>query len=122
MIDLSAIETRSGVYRFVVNGDTVYVGSSYSVYHRMTQHRSCIINKNYNKSQSKLYKFLIKNDFEVVVEYTDDYKELEQELIDKYHPKFNKYKACTGIPSGTKRKNYNEYMKLYMRNYKKKGV
>ena len=116
-IVLDKFPKEACVYLFKVNDEVIYVGSSKNVYMRMVQHRSSIRKGGNNNGTSKqeLYKFLQSNHFTVEIQLTDNYKKLEQELIEQYNPKYNSRRANTGVAwNGNKA----EYMKQYNKQYK----
>lgn len=92
-IELKKFPCASGVYWFKdVDGLIVYVGSSKDLYKRMAQHRA-LIKKG---SQVELYQFLKTNQFTVDFQLEENYRQIEQQLIEKCNPKFNHYRAYTG--------------------------
>lgn len=117
---------ESGAYLFKVDDEVIYVGSSKNLYHRMTCHRSCIRQGGSHNGTLKqdLYQFLQLNNFTVEFRLTNDYRQLEQELVEKYHPKYNANRAYTGVAWNGNRaeygKEYNEkyqYQKQYQSKY-----
>ena len=107
-INLKDFPHSSGVYWIKdVDGVVIYVGSSCNLYNRMKEHRSFIkkgVNSNRNKD---LYQFLQNNQFTVEFTLEENYLQLEEQLIEKYNPKFNCRKAYTGCGS------FKEYSKQY---------
>ena len=65
----------------------------------MTYHRSSIRKGGNHNGTSKqdLYQYLQTNTFAVEFQLTDDYRQLEQQFIEKYHPKYNANRANTGL-------------------------
>lgn len=102
-IDLTKAPALAGVYLFVCNNEVIYVGSSKDLYQRMTGHRKNIkkgyskISNNHSQCQKDLYQFLQTNQFTVEFQLTDDFRQKEQELIEKYNPRFNQKRAFTGL-------------------------
>lgn len=100
-IELKKFPRTSGVYMFKdLDGVVIYVGSSKDLYNRMNSHRNCI-KKGYSKSGciiylQDFYQFLQNNQFSVQFQLEENYLQLEQQLIEKYNPKFNKRRAFTG--------------------------
>lgn len=111
-IDLAKAPHKSGVYFFKdENDEVIYVGSSKNLYNRMKEHKCCI-NKGSNHGGKKdFYQFLQSNQIKVELQLTDNYRQLEQELIEKYSPKYNTYKAFTGVA-------YNGNAAEYSRKYR----
>lgn len=90
-IKLKDYPQKAGVYKFVCKNEVVYVGSSKNLYQRMREHKSAL---NYGRNsmgrQVELYQFLQQNDFSIEFEITDkNHKQLEQEWIDNFKPRFN---------------------------------
>lgn len=115
MINLKSIPKESGVYWFVSDNRVIYVGSSYDLYQRITEHNSNIRKGSNHGCQKDFYQFLQQNEFTIEFQLTDNYKQLEQELIEKHQPIFNAYKAFTGISLNGNRA---EYDKEYYQKYK----
>ena len=129
-IILDSFPKEFGVYLFKANNEVIYVGSSNNLYMRMTNHRSSIRKGGNDNGTSKqdLYKFLQSNHFVVEFQITGDYRQLEQKLIEQYHPKYNSNNA-KGLnierSKETKRKyrktdKYKEYNKEYEKSEKRK--
>ena len=115
-IVLDGFPKNSGVYLFKVSEEIIYVGSSKNLYMRMKSHRNNIRKGSAHGNQQDLYQFLQSNQFTVEFQTTDSYKQLEQELIEKYHPKYNAIRANTGL--GARKGRDAEYMKEYDKKYK----
>ena len=92
-IVLYTFPKEAGVYLFKVDDEVIYVGSSNNLYLRMVNHRSCIRKEWDHGHKQDFYKFLQSNQFTVEFQLTDNYRQLEQELIEKYHPKYNSNNA-----------------------------
>lgn len=107
---------ESGVYLFSSNDEIIYVGSSKNLYMRMMKHRSCIRQGSVHGYKQDLYQYLQANPFTVEFQMTDNYRQLEQELVEKYNPKYNSNRAYTGI---TWNGNMVEYDKERYQKYKK---
>lgn len=109
-IVLDVFPKESGVYIFSSNDEVIYVGSSNNLYKRMSVHISSIRKGGTNNGISKqdLYKFLQSNPFTVEFQITDDYKQLEQELVERYHPRYNIYRAYTGVALNGNRAEYDK--------------
>lgn len=88
---------ESGAYLFKVDDEVIYVGSSKSLYHRISVHKTAIKKGSEHGYKQDLYKYLQTNTFAVEFQLTDNYRQLEQELIEKYHPKYNSHRAYTGL-------------------------
>lgn len=125
-IVLGTFPKSSGAYLFKTNDEVIYVGSSKNIYHRMTTHRSCIRQGGNHSGTSKqdLYQYLQANPFTVELYLTDNYRQLEQELIEQHNPKYNSNRANTGVAWNGNRaeyeKEYNEkyqYQKQYQSKY-----
>lgn len=118
-IKLDAFPKESGVYLFKVNDEVIYVGSSKNLYNRMTVHKTAIRQGgNHNgTSKQELYQFLQKNQFTVEFQLTDDYRQLEQQFVEQYHPKYNCLRAYTGL--GSKKGRVAEYNKERYQKYRK---
>lgn len=109
---------ESGVYWFTDDkGECLYVGSSKDLYQRMDHHRRSI-KKGFSgkNSQKDLYQFLQQNTFQVQFKLTENYKEEEQELIENYHPKFNKLRSFTGL--GQAKDRHAAYSKDYYQKFR----
>ena len=96
-IVLCSFPKEAGVYLFKTNDEVIYVGSSKNLYHRMTTHRSCIRKGGIHNGTLKqdFYQFLQSNNFIVEIQLTDNYRQLEQELVEKYNPRYNANRAYT---------------------------
>ena len=114
-IKLDTFPKEAGVYLFKVNEEVIYVGSSNNLYKRMTFHRSCIRKGSADGNKQDLYQFLQSNPFTVEFQTTDSYRQLEQELVEKYHPKYNIRRANTGV---ARKGNKAEYNREYKEKYK----
>ena len=98
MINLKDFPKSSGCYLFLdKNKNVIYIGSTGNIQHRLSQHKSCIKIGSNRGSQKEFYNFLQSNEFTVEYIITENYKEKEQELLEQYHPHFNRNKADTGI-------------------------
>ena len=115
-IKLDAFPKEAGVYLFKANEEIIYVGSSKNIHMRMINHRRYIKQGSKDGHQQDLYQFLQSNPFTVEFQLTDNYKQLEQDLIEKYHPKYNAVRAYSGL--GAKKGNKAEYDKEYKEKYK----
>jgi excinuclease UvrABC nuclease subunit len=112
-IELKDFPKSSGVYFFKdVKGEIIYVGSSKDLYMRMGQHRACIKKGSNNDSKTDLYQFLQTNQFTVEFTLQEDFRQLEQKLIEQYNPKFNQRKAFTDC------KTRKEYTKQYYESHR----
>ena len=106
---------ESGAYLFKVDDEVIYVGSSKNIYHRISVHKTAIKKGSEHGYKQDLYHYLQSNKFTVEFKTTDNYRQLEQELIEKYHPKYNSHRAYTGVAwNGNKA----EYMKERYQKYK----
>ena len=116
-IVLDRFPKKAGVYIFKVNEEVIYVGSSKNLYQRMAKHRSNIRKGgNHNgTSKQEFYQFLQSNTFIVEIQLDDNYRQLEQKLIEQYHPKYNIFRAntCLGAKKGREaeygRERYQKY-------------
>ena len=111
MIEDIVLETfprESGVYLFSSNNEVIYIGSSKNLYQRMTNHISSIRKGSNNGHKQELYQFLQKNHFTVEFHLTDNYRQLEQELVERYHPKYNSHRAYTGLAWNGNKVEYNK--------------
>lgn len=116
MINLKDFPKNSGVYMIKVSDEVIYIGSSKNLYRRMSRHKEHI-KKGLNAERNPaLYQFLSANPFTVEFKLTDDYRKLEQKLIDKYKPKFNAISAYTGL--GARKGREAEYQKQYYDSHK----
>ena len=120
MINLKDLPKSSGVYLFKVNEEIIYIGSSKNLYQRMTNHKSCINKGSNGGHKTDFYQFLQSNQFKVEFQITDNYKQLEQELIEKYNPKYNAFRAFTGC--GAEKGRENEYGLDYYYKYHNKHL
>lgn len=125
-IKLDAFPKEAGAYLFKANDEVIYVGSSKNLNTRMKCHRSCIRQGGSHNGTLKqdLYQFLKANPFAVEFQLTDNYRQLEQNLVEKYNPKYNANRAYTGVAWNGNRseygKEYNEkyqYQKQYQSKY-----
>ena len=115
---LDSFPKEAGVYLFKIGNEVIYIGSSKNLYQRMAKHRSNIRKGgNHNgTSKQELYQFLQKNHFTVEFQTTDNYRQLEQKLIEQYHPKYNILRASTGL--GAKKDREAEYGRERYQKYK----
>lgn len=113
-IKLDTFPKEAGVYLFSSNDEVIYVGSSNNLHQRMKNHRSCIRKGGNHSYKQDLYQYLQLNPFTVEFQLTDNYKQLEQELVEKYNPKYNANRAYTGIAWNG---NMTEYGKEYNEKY-----
>ena len=109
-INLTAFKKQPAVYYFESNNEIIYVGSSKNLCKRMTEHRNHIKKGSNGGHQQDFYQFLKDNPFTIHFAYCDDYRELEQQLIEKNNPKYNCRRAFTGIAFNG---NMAEYQKKY---------
>ena len=116
-IKLYAFPKEAGVYIFSSNEEVIYVGSSNNLYKRMVNHRSCIRKGCDHGHKQDLYRYLQLNHFTVEFQMTDNYRQLEQELVEKYNPKYNAIRAYTGL--GARKGRVAEYGKQRYQKYKK---
>ena len=116
IVNLSTFPKSSGIYMFKVNDEIVYIGSSKNLYQRMAKHNTEIRKCSNAKCNPALYKFLQTNPFIVEFHLTDNYREEEQKLIEKYKPKFNAIRAYTGLAAYKGRGA--DYAKEYRETYK----
>ena len=96
-IKLDAFPKESGIYLFKTNDEIIYVGSSNNLYRRMKDHRSCIRKGSDHGHKQDLYQFLQSSHFTVEFQTTNDYRQLEQKLVEQHHPKYNAIRAYTGL-------------------------
>ena len=115
-IVLNRFPKEAGVYLFSSNDEIIYVGSSKNLYMRMKKHRSCIRQGSEHGYKQDFYQFLQSNEFTFEFQLTDNYRQLEQELVEKYNPKYNANRAYTGIAWNG---NNAEYYKQYYESNKK---
>ena len=115
-IKLVRIPKEAGAYLLKINEEVIYVGSSNNLYRRMTFHRSCIKQGSDHGYKQDLYECLQTNPFTVEFQLTNDYRQLEQELVEKYHPRYNANRANTGL--GASKGRMAEYYKEWYQKYK----
>ena len=115
-IVLDKFPKESGVYLFKVNDEVIYVGSSKNLHLRMAKHRSCIRKGSVHGYKQDLYQYLQINQFTVEFQLTDDYRQLEQEFVEKYQPRYNAHRANTGL--GAYKGREAEYEKERYQKYK----
>lgn len=114
-IKLDRFSKEAGVYLFKTDEEVIYIGSSKNLYNRMTQHISYIRKGLKAKRNPALYRFLQSNPFTVEFQLTDDYRQLEQQFIEKYHPTYNSHRAYTGL--GPRKGREAEYWKEFNNQY-----
>ena len=107
-IKLVRIPKEAGVYVFSANDEVIYVGSSKSLYRRMVVHKAAIKRGSEHGYKQDLYQYLQLNQFTVEFQLTDDYRQLEQELVERYHPKYNSHRAYTGVAWNGNKAEYNK--------------
>lgn len=115
-IVLNRFPKKAGVYLFKANDEIIYVGSSKNLNTRMKCHRSCIRQGSDHGYKQDLYKYIQSNPFTVEFQMTDNYRQLEQELVEKYNPRYNAVRAYTGL--GTWNGREAEYKKEWYQKYK----
>ena len=115
-IKLDVFPKESGVYLFSTNEEVIYVGSSKNLYHRISVHKTAIKKGSEHGYKQDLYNYLQSNKFTVEFKTTDNYRQLEQEFIEKYHPKYNSHRAYTGL--GARKGRVAEYEKERYQKYK----
>ena len=115
-VKLDSFTKEAGVYLFKVNEEVIYVGSSNNLYQRMVNHRRCIRQGSAHGYKQDLYQCLQLNPFTVEFKLTANYRQLEQELVEKYHPKYNSHRAYTGL--GARKGRVAEYEKERYQKYK----
>lgn len=115
-IDLKDFPKNSGIYIFKSNDEIIYIGSSKNIYQRMAKHNTEIKKGLNAKCNPALYQFLQTNPFTVEFHLIDNYREEEQELIDKYKPIYNAIRAYTGL--GARKGIKADYAKEYRETYK----
>ena len=115
-IVLYTFPKEAGIYLFKIDNEVIYVGSSNNIYLRMVNHKSCIRKGGDHGYKQDLYQYLQSNPFTVEFYLTDVYRQLEQELVEKYHPKYNSHRAYTGL--GARKGRVAEYEKERYRKYK----
>lgn len=119
-INLKEIPHSSSVYYFKSNNEVIYVGSSKNLYNRMREHKKCIKQGSDHGSKQDFYQFLQSNQFTVEFQLETNYKELEQQLIEQYNPKYNSRRANTGIAfKGNMAEYKKEYNKQFQKQYQK---
>ena len=106
-INLKEAPAKAGAYLFISNDEVVYIGSSKNLYQRMAKHRTCINKGSNHGGKQDFYQFLQSNQFTIEFRLTDNYRQLEQQLIEKYNPKYNAIRAYTGLDA--KKGNEAEY-------------
>lgn len=123
MINLKDFPKESGVYWFISNDEIMYVGSSKNLYYRMNTHNNAIKQGSEHGYKKELYQFLQTNPFTIEYQLADDYKQLEQQLIEQHNPKYNVNRAYAGCGAKKGRevewtKEYKEkYLKHYIKQY-----
>ena len=115
-IKLDVFPKEAGVYLFSTNEEVIYVGSSKNLYHRISVHKTAIKKGSEHGYKQDLYNYLQSNKFTVEFKTTDNYRQLEQEFIEKYHPKYNSHRAYTGL--GPRKGRDAEYGKERYQKYK----
>ena len=116
-IKLDVFPKEAGVYLFSTNEEVIYVGSSKNLYQRISVHKTAIKKGSEHRYKQDLYNYLQSNKFTVEFKTTDNYRQLEQELIEKYHPKYNSNRAYTGL--GARKGRVAEYEKERYQKYRK---
>lgn len=117
-IKLDTFPKSSGVYIFKSNDEVIYVGSSKNLYKRMSVHNTAIKKGSAHGYKQDLYQYLQSNHFIVEFQLTDDYRQLEQKLVEKYNPKYNAIRAYTGC--GAYKGRVAEYSRERYQKYKEK--
>lgn len=107
-IKLNRFPKESGAYLFKVDDEVIYVGSSINLYMRMSKHRSSIKKGSEHGYKQDLYQYLQSNHFAVEFQLINDYRQLEQELIEQHHPKYNANRAYTGVAWNGNMAEYNK--------------
>lgn len=116
-IKLKDFPKSSGVYWIKdVDDVIIYVGSSKDLYMRMKNHRVCIKKGSDQGYKEDLYRFLQNNQFTVEFQLSNNYRQLEQDLVEKYNPKFNSQRAYIGC--GSRKGRVKEYSKERYQKYK----
>ena len=115
-IKLVRIPKEAGAYLLKINEEVIYVGSSNNLYRRMVSHRRCIRQGSAHGYKHDLYQYLQLNPFTVEFQITDNYRQLEQELVEKYNPRYNSHRAYTGL--GARKGRVAEYEKERYQKYK----
>ena len=82
----------------------------------MKFHRCCIKHGSAHGYKQNLYQYLQLNSFAVEFQLTDSYRQLEQQLVEKYNPRYNSYRAYTGL--GPRKGREAEYGKERYQKYK----
>lgn len=114
-INLRNFPKESGVYWFInEDEEVIYVGSSKNLHNRMIQHQQSIKLGENNESQKDLYQFLQSNQFTVNFELAYNYRQKEQELIEKNNPRFNQKRSYTGLGQ----KSDKDYNKKYYKKFR----
>ena len=106
-IKLDRFSKEAGVYLFKTGNEVIYVGSSNNLYKRMTNHISSIRQGSDHGHKQDLYQYLQSNPFVVEFQITNDYKQLEQQLVEQHHPKYNSRRAYTGLAWNGNKAEYN---------------
>ena len=96
-IILDSFPKEAGVYLFKIGNEVIYVGSSNNLHKRMVNHKTAIKKGSEHGYKQDLYQFLQSNHFVVEFQITEDYRQLEQELIEQYNPIYNCHRAYTGL-------------------------
>lgn len=112
-LNLKDFPKESGVYYIISDDEIIYVGSSKNLKNRFAKHLDSIRHADKATSQKELYQFLSENPFTVEFQLEENYREKEQELIDKYHPRFNQYRAYTNLDTSNELQYYKDYHKTY---------
>lgn len=119
LIVLSDYPQASGVYWFVNNNEIIYIGSSKNIYNRMVVHKTAIKKGSEHGYKQDFYQFLQSNQFEVQYQLTEDYRQLEEDLINIHQPIFNANRAFTGISRNGRVAEYKkEYYQKYLKEYR----
>ena len=119
-IVLDTFPKEAGVYLFISNGEVIYVGSSKNIHQRMVKHRSNIRQGSDHGYKQDLYQFLQSNQFTVELQLTEDYRQLEQQLIEQYNPTYNNHRANTGL--GARKGREAEYNKEHYQKYREEAL
>ena len=107
-IKLNKFPKEAGVYLFKAKDEVIYVGSSKNLYRRMSEHRSNIRQGWDHGHKQDLYRYLQLNHFTVEFHLTDSYRQLEQQLVEQYNPKYNANRAYTGVAWNGNRVEYDK--------------
>lgn len=118
-LNLKDLPKESGVYWFVSNDEIIYIGSSKNLKNRFAKHLDSIRHPDKVQSQKELYRFLAENPFSVEFQLTEDYRQLEQNLIDKVHPRFNQYRAFTNLDTSNELQYYKDWHNQYRESHLK---